>query len=155
MKIYAKIALIILFALGGNLFGKDEISEIYPKALENQVMKVINLPKINDENKFLLKITFGKMMEVNCNDHFFINLKLDKKMLDGYGYNYFVLSGDYEVATTLMQCENDKEVTRFVEFDPKLFLPYKSNLALVFYVPKDFLIKTRIYELKKTQILDK
>lgn len=153
MKICIKITL--LLGIFGLCFASDEISKIYPKPSEKQIMKVLNLPKIADEDKFLVKITFGKMMEVNCNDHFFMNLTLDKKMLNGYGYDYYVLSGKYDVATTLMTCINDKETLKFVEFDPKLFLPYKSNLALVFYLPKDFLIKTRIYELKKSQILSK
>ena len=129
----------------------SSVFAIYPAADSNQTMHKIKFEEKKDEEKYLVKVKFGKNIEVDCNRHFFTNLSLEKKVLEGYGYEYYVLSGDSsKIASTMMFCGDEKKTLKFLEYDPNLILPYNSSLEQVFYTPKDINVKYEIYRLVKS-----
>lgn len=137
MKIFLIFSLFLTILLGS----------VFPNPKPGQKKEILKLEKLENENEYLLKVKFGKNLEVDCNYHFFTSLNLDKKTLDGY--DYYELSGGDNVASTLIGCEDTKKTNKFVEFDPNLIILYNSNLEQVFYIPKDFSVKFEIYRLVK------
>ena len=76
--------------------------DIYPNAEKGMVKHTIVLSQKDDENNYLVKVKFGREEEVDCNQHFLIDGKIEEKILDGYGYNYYVFNGSDKMASTLM-----------------------------------------------------
>ncbi|ASM40019.1 hypothetical protein CSPB12327_08040 [Campylobacter sp. RM12327] len=130
-----------------SLFLTILFGDIFPNPKDGQKKEILKLKKLDSENEYLIKVKFGKNLNIDCNHHFFTDLNLNKKTLDGY--NYYELSGSDKTASTLMDCGDTKKTAKFVEFDPNLIIPYNSNLEQIFYIPKDFSMKFEIYRLVK------
>ncbi|MEQ5432557.1 serine protease inhibitor ecotin [Providencia huaxiensis] len=117
----------------------------YPKAESGMTRHVIELTKQQNENDFMVELVIGKTIKADCNRQWFMG-DLDRKTLEGWGYDYYKL---YEVkgpASTMMGCSEPAK-DRFVttQLGDDAFVRYNSKLPIVVYAPKDMQVKYRIW----------
>lgn len=136
----------ILFSLSISLLAmdKDEFSlEIYPEAKQGMKKVVYLLEKKEKEENYKLEVKFGKDVIVDDNFHHFLGGKVEEKDVEGWGYPYYVFSGDSQMVQTLMAFPVGSETEKRVYYTSATkILPYRSTLPLVFYLPMD--VKTEV-----------
>lgn len=139
--------LIILLSVGvfaqkkTEKFEKLQI-EMFPKAKEGYKQVFIQLPIAKNEDNLKVEFFVGLEKKLDCNNYFLIG-ELKNKDLEGWGYNYYEVDSRGEMGGTKMACPNQKLTNKFVYLQPQI-VGYNSKLPLVFYVPKDFVVKYRI-----------
>ena len=133
------------------IFGFD--TSIFPKTENGEKQVILTLKSLENEDEYLVKVFFGKEMMLDCNAHSFMGLNLERKILQGYGYEYFKLSGRDDIASTMMLCSEPKKLS-FLSFDPNFIVRYNSNYPLIFYVPIDFSVKYEVFKKVESKILD-
>lgn len=117
----------------------------YPKAEEGFRRHVIYLPPLKNEDNARVELIMGKMLEVDCNRHM-LGGKLETKTLEGWGFDYFVLSSVNGPMSTMMACPDGKKTKAFVTINNLNDLKrYNSRLPIVVYAPKDVQVKYRIW----------
>jgi ecotin len=100
-------------------------------------------------------LILGKTMEVDCNRHF-LSGQLKRKVAQGWGYDYFVLSNVSGPASTMMACPPD-EARRAAFVRVSLdqsdaqngWQRYNSKLPIVIYVPDSIEARYRIWTADK------
>lgn len=109
------------------------------------VRKVILLEKLSYEDELNRKIEIipGIYKVVDCNHHSLIG-KLTEKVLEGFGFNYFMFDTKGEVISTLMACPDDETERKYVYADTQ-FLPYQSAMPIVVYLPKGIELQYRVW----------
>lgn len=117
----------------------------YPKAEEGFRRHVIYLPPLKNEDNARVELIMGKTLEVDCNRHM-LGGKLETKTLEGWGFDYFVLSSVNGPMSTMMACPGGKKTKAFVTINNLNDLKrYNSRLPIVVYAPKDVQVKYRIW----------
>lgn len=118
----------------------------YPDASEGQTRQVIYLPQLADESAAKVELQIGKVIEVDCNNHFFGG-NLESQTLEGWGYDYYVVSELKGPMGTMMACPPDfKSTQEFVTMNSLPLIRYNSKLPIVVYVPNDAEVKYRIWK---------
>ncbi|MCL0014180.1 serine protease inhibitor ecotin [Providencia rettgeri] len=117
----------------------------YPKAESGMTRHVIELTKQQNENDFMVELVMGKTIKEDCNRQWFMG-DLDKKTLEGWGYDYYKLDEVKGPASTMMGCSEPAK-DRFVttQLGDDAFVRYNSKLPIVVYAPKDMQVKYRIW----------
>ncbi|EJF7713285.1 serine protease inhibitor ecotin [Providencia rettgeri] len=117
----------------------------YPKAGSGMTRHVIELTKQQNENDFMVELVIGKTIKADCNRQWFMG-DLDKKTLEGWGYDYYKLDEVKGPASTMMGCSEPAK-DRFVttQLGDDAFVRYNSKLPIVVYAPKDMQVKYRIW----------
>lgn len=123
----------------------------FPKAEKGMTRQVIYLPQQENEENFKVELLIGKTLEVDCNRHM-MGGTLDSKTLEGWGYNYFVLSKLSPLASTMMACADDTKRQEFIaaHLGEQAMQRYNSRLPIVVYVPKDVEVRYRIWSASET-----
>ncbi len=118
----------------------------YPQADPGFVRMVIRVPAVELESDRKVEIIVGRVMEVDCNQTWFGG-DLDRRIVEGWGFSYYVLESAGGPASTMMACPPDSEKTEgFVKVRGKGFLErYNSKLPMVVYVPDGFQVRYRIW----------
>ena len=117
----------------------------YPAAEKGQVRHAIFLPAVENEDNLKVELSMGKTMKVDCNRHM-MGGTLESKDLQGWGYNYFVLTSVSQPASTMMACPDNTPKEAFVEIhNANRFERYNSKLPIVVYTPKDVEVRYRIW----------
>ncbi|OAT35034.1 serine protease inhibitor ecotin [Proteus myxofaciens] len=118
----------------------------FPKAEKNQVRHVIELDKIDNEDNYQVELIVGKEIMVDCNHQSF-GAELKSKDLEGWGYNYYVVSDLKGPMSTLMGCMDNTKKPAFVSafLGQDAFTRYNSKLPIVVYAPTDVDVKYRIW----------
>ncbi|AYA39526.1 serine protease inhibitor ecotin [Xenorhabdus nematophila] len=126
---------------------KPEDIAPYPAPAEGMVRSVIDLPKHKNENNYMVELVIGKSLKVDCNHHWFGG-NLETKVLEGWGYNYYVLDKVSGPVSTKMGCPNQEKTLRFVQVQlgKDAFVNYNSKLPIVVYTPKTLKVKYRIWK---------
>ncbi|MDC9598518.1 serine protease inhibitor ecotin [Xenorhabdus anantnagensis] len=131
-----------------SVFADKKLEDIapYPAASEGMVRSVIELPQKEHENNHMVELMIGKDMKVDCNHHWFGGT-LKTKTLEGWGFDYYVLSSVSGPASTKMACPGHKDKMSFVQVQlgKDAFVRYNSKLPIVVYTPKDMTVKYRIW----------
>ncbi|MBV7440353.1 ecotin family protein [Weeksellaceae bacterium TAE3-ERU29] len=125
------------------------ILDVYPPAKEGQERWVIWLTPLQNreaESSKKIEIIPGKVMRVDCNQHF-LNGELKVHDLEGYGYPYYTFETNGGVGATRMLCPDNTTHEEFVKSEPKL-IPYNSQLPLVIYAPKGYEIRVKTWSSK-------
>ncbi|MBT0659356.1 serine protease inhibitor ecotin [Providencia rettgeri] len=117
----------------------------YPKAESGMTRHVIELTKQKNENDFMVELVIEKTIKAVCNRQWFMG-DLDRKTLEGWGYDYYKLDEVKGPASTMMGCSEPAK-DRFVttQLGDDAFVRYNSKLPIVVYAPKDMQVKYRIW----------
>lgn len=142
-------AISLLFSFSVSVFAMqhpDMNLEIYPKAKQGMKKVVYLLEKKEKEEDYKLEIKFGKDLVVDDNLHHFLGGKLEEKDVEGWGYPYYIFSGDSQMAQTLMAFPLGSEREKRVYYPTATkILPYHSKLPLVLYVPEDVKVEVSLW----------
>lgn len=115
----------------------DSVS-MFPQAQEGQKRLVIHLEPKDNEDAFKVELIPGRVEKVDSVNHHFIGGKIQKKTLDGWGYEYYMVSLQKGgVASTRMGLGDETNlVDKFVSSKPKM-IRYNSKLPIVVYLPEE------------------
>ena len=118
----------------------------WPEASSNQKRFMIELPKKADESDKEVELIIGKRMKTDSCNKFFFGGNIEKKTLEGWGYNYYV-ANPTQMAGTRRACIDNKEVEKFVQMGSsrEMKLRYNSKLPIVVYAPKDFEVSYKLW----------
>jgi ecotin len=123
----------------------------FPEAEAGYRRVVIRLPVVDAPDDRRVELMLGKMMEVDCNRHF-LSGQLERKVAQGWGYDYFVLGKVSGPASTMMACPPDEpKRSIFVRVNPgrddaqNEWLRYNPKLPVVIYVPDGIEVRYRIW----------
>jgi ecotin len=118
----------------------------YPAAQKGLVRAAFRLPALDNEADRMVEILVGKILLVDCNRTWFGG-NLEKRVVEGWGYPYFVLEEAGPPASTMMACPPEQEKTEaFVPVRGEGFLVrYNSKLPVVTYLPEGFEVRYRIW----------
>ncbi|MFB2863616.1 serine protease inhibitor ecotin [Aeromonas sp. MdU4] len=117
----------------------------YPPAEKGQVRHVILLPAVDNEDNFQVELAMGKTMTVDCNSYT-MGGHLETNTIQGWGYDYFVLTRVSQLASTMMACTDNSQRDAFVAIqNANRFERYNSKLPIVVYTPKDVEVRYRIW----------
>lgn len=122
------------------------LSEVapFPEAPPGHVRQAIFLSPLENEADAKVELIIGKTIEVDCNNYFFMGM-LEEQTLEGWGYNYYVVSELTGPAGTLMACLDNEKTQRFISMNTGNLLRYNSKLPIVVYVPEDVEVRYRIW----------
>lgn len=148
--ILSLVAAMSLSACAQAVDGLDKVAP-YPKAKEDQVRHVIELENKDNESNYQVELIVGKELMVDCNRQWF-GAELDKKDLEGWGYNYYVLSDLNGPMSTMMGCPDNIKKPAFVQANigQDAFIRYNSKLPIVVYAPVGVDVKYRIWSAADT-----
>lgn len=121
----------------------DEL-KAFPPAPAGQVRRVIMLPAAADEDALKVGVIVGRTMTVDCNRHVF-GARMERRTVEGWGYDYFVVTAGDTPASTRMACPPGSETRRFVRSADEPMLRYNSRLPIVLYAAPDVEIRYRIW----------
>ena len=141
------LALSLLVSSGSVMANTDFEQQLkpYPEAKSGMTRHVIQLTPEQNEDLLKVEIIPGKTLEVDCNIHFFGG-RMEEKIIDGWGYNYYELSEIKGPASTLMACLPNSKKNAFVRVNTDLDLVrYNSKLPIVVYTPTDVELHYRIW----------
>ncbi|WP_020413810.1 ecotin family protein [Microbulbifer sp. VTAC004] len=123
--------------------------DAFPVEVEGKQRHVIQLPKVVDESRFMVELVPGKSEVADCNLQSF-SAPLERQLLPGWGYPYYVLSELKATPDTQKVCAPGSESRRFIRVRAEgLILPYRSNLPLVVYMPQGVQLKYRVWRADK------
>lgn len=122
----------------------------YPKAENGTKRHTIYLPTLKNEDSAKIELIMGKEIEVDCNRHMFGGA-IEEKTLEGWGYNYYVLSDVVGPMSTMMACPGNTKTKKFVTINnTKELVRYNSRLPIVIYAPDDVQVKYRVWNASET-----
>lgn len=122
---------------------RDELVA-FPQAPAGQVRRVIFLPAERDETALRVGVIVGRTMMVDCNRQVFSS-QLEERTVEGWGYNYFVVTNVGPGVSTMMACPNNTRTRQFVRSSDEPLLRYNSRLPLVIFAPADVEVRYRIW----------
>lgn len=124
--------------------------DAFPQTVDGKQRQVIRLPRVVDENRFMVELVPGRNEMVDCNLRSY-RAPLKRETLSGWGYPYYVLGEPRPGPSTLKACPEGSESRRFVRVRGEgLILPYNSQRPLVVYLPEGFELKYRVWRADKT-----
>ena len=126
--------------------GDDADMQPYPVVQNGLVRMVFRVPAIEDESAHKVEIIVGKTQSVDCNRTSFGG-SLERRVVEGWGYSYFVLEKVGGPISTKMACPPaHQNADEFVIVVGDGFLQrYNSKLPMVIYVPEGFGVRYRIW----------
>lgn len=117
---------------------------IFPAAEKGYKKLVIEVPYSgNDKNK-KIEFSVGKWMEVDGCNSFHLAGSLEKKDLQGWGYDYYVFKTEGQVVSTQMGCPTAPKRHLFVSAQPET-VRYNGRMPIVLYVPDEYDAQFKIY----------
>lgn len=127
---------------------------MYPAAKEGFKQVYIQLPVNKNERGLKVEVFIGKDHLTDCNSYFVMG-EVKEETVEGWGYTYFNVLSEGQVAGTLMACPGYKKKNKFVHMSKPLLLDYNSKLPIVVYVPAGLEVRYKIWtagqEMKKAK----
>lgn len=121
----------------------DEL-KAYPEAAAGQTRHVITLPPTQNEDELNVEIIVGQTKTVDCNRHS-LGGELSERVVDGWGYNYYIVPQITAGASTMMGCPPNSERETFVTLPGQTIVRYNSKLPLVVYTPENAEVRYRFW----------
>lgn len=117
----------------------------YPAASADETRHVIRLPVRPNEDDLKVELIIGRTQMIDCNHHS-LGGSIEPRRAQGWGYEYFVVTGRLEGVSTLMGCPDNTRHEAFVRGggEPTL-VRYNSRLPVVVYAPRDIEVRYRIW----------
>jgi ecotin len=123
----------------------------FPESERGYRRIVIRVPAVDTPDDRRVELIFGRTMEVDCNRQV-LSAQLTRKVVQGWGYEYFVLGNVRGPASTLMACPPDEpRRTAFVRIGlgrddaQHGWQRYNPKLPIVVYVPDGIELHYRIW----------
>lgn len=117
----------------------------FPVVVDGKERHVIHLPRAADESRFMVELVPGKTELVDCNLRSY-RASIQRRILDGWGYSYYVLGELEPGPSTRKACSPNSASRRFVPvLGEGLMLPYNSRVPLVVYLPPGLQLKYRVW----------
>lgn len=135
-----------LIALSGSCAaqsGQDDMAP-FPAARQGETRHVIRLPPGRDEDAMRVSVIVGRTQWVDCNRVIF-STHLEERTAEGWGFDYYVVTGGGPGATTMMACPNTEKTQQFVRSAEEPMLRYNSRIPLVVFAPNEFQVRYRIW----------
>lgn len=148
------MAAVVTGLAGTLIYAADAPKDTYhmfPKPSKGYVRYIVEVPKTDKDNDRRIEVLIGKKMMVDCNYHTFWG-KIEKFPVKGWGYHYYKISDIRNGPTTMRACPGPKKeafISLALPSEEKL-IPYNSRLGRVFYVPKGFEVRYRIWKAEET-----
>ena len=120
----------------------------FPASKDGMERYVILLPEKQrgEEDAFRVELIAGKEMMTDGTNLYHLGATIESRDLEGWGYNYYVVTGPGEAASTLMApVPGAPQVKKFVTGLPLMIL-YNSRLPIVIFAPKGMEIRYRIWK---------
>jgi len=138
--------LLSFLLIAATLQGAESLKP-FPPAGEGMTRIAISLPAEKNEELLKVELLIGKREMLDPANRYFFGGVLEKKSLEGWGYDYFILKSLGVMAGTLMAIDPSlPKVERFITLggEPELHR-YNSRLPMVIYVPKGVEVRYRIW----------
>lgn len=119
-------------------------TNIFPAPEKGYKKMVIEVPHSDNDANKKIEFRIGKMMEVDGCNHFGLQGTLEKKDLQGWGYDYYVFKTGGEVISTQMACPGMPKRNLFVS-NQATMVDYNGKMPIVFYVPEEYDIQFKIF----------
>ncbi len=143
MKKVIGLFLVFLSLTTGAMAQKVDVS-IFPKPEKGYKQMVIEVPHSKQDANKKIEFTVGKMMEVDgCNNYGLMGT-LEKKDLQGWGYDYYVFTSKGDVFSTQMGCPDAPKRHLFVSSQPET-TRYNGRMPIVIYVPEEYEVRFKIF----------
>lgn len=124
--------------------------EAFPLTHKGLVRQVIFLPKKTKEDLLKVELQVGKIFELDTINQYFLMGELQQKILQGWGFSYYVLQTSGDLGGTLMAIHPDTpKEKRFVSLAEETIIRYNSEMPIVVYLPKGFELRYRIWKTKR------
>ncbi|CAM42071.1 putative ecotin [Leishmania braziliensis MHOM/BR/75/M2904] len=124
----------------------------YPKPTSRQRRYVILLDPKGDNaelNDYKVELIPGRVKLLDGANHYFLGGKIEEKTIDGWGYPYYVVTLAEMAGTAMLPLGNAAhKKLRFVPLHTSSLYRYNSKLPIVVYVPKDGVLRYRIWTAK-------
>jgi ecotin len=141
---------LVLMILGSNLHAQNKPN--YPEPKEGFKRVDLILPKVKDDKKYKVEISFSTEAEiVDCaNGSFSFNRKSMKEeyAILPYRYPYFIIEN--KAADILVSrdsdCKSEKKVKKKIYTGEVIMIEYQSSYPRPFYIPEDWTLEYRIWE---------
>lgn len=105
---------------------------------------VIEVPYSNNDQNKKIEFAIGKMTEVDGCNSYGLQGTLEKKDLQGWGYEYYVFKTKGEIISTQMACPDMPKRNLFVS-NQGTTLNYNGRMPVVIYVPEEYDVQFKIY----------
>ncbi|WP_437497774.1 ecotin family protein [Sorangium sp. So ce1099] len=123
-----------LLATPASAYDSEDLNP-YPPTMNGKRRIVIELPQLEDEDLARMEISFSKILEnSDCNKKW-VNGTIKEGTIEGWGYPYWEVNSNGDIAGTLMGCGDRPTKTERV-FGAREMIRYNSRLPLVIYVPE-------------------
>jgi len=120
-------------------------TDIFPAAKDGYKKLVIEVPHSANDDQKKIEFSVGKWMDVDACNHHRLMGTLEKKDLEGWGYNYYEFTSKGEVMSTMIGCLDNSTRHLFVSAEPEM-VRYNGKLPIVIYVPEDMDVQFKIYK---------
>lgn len=120
-------------------------TDIFPAPEKGYKKMIIEVPHSKSDDSKKIEFTVGKWMEVDGCNHFSLQGTLEKKDLQGWGYDYYVFTTNGQVVSTQMACPGAPNRHLFVSAQPQM-TRYNGKLPIVIYVPEEYEVQFKIYK---------
>lgn len=71
-----------------NDYRAQEATKMFPAPAAGMVQHILSLPKLENEDDYMIEIQIGQTQMVDCNKHG-LNGELKELTVQGWGYNYY------------------------------------------------------------------
>lgn len=124
------------------------ILESYPSSIKGYDRYVLLLtPRGKTQQQFTdlkVEIIPGVVKKVDCNKHGLVG-KIEKKTVEGYGYDYYMYKSEGKYYSTRMGCPDNSLESKFITGETEI-IDYNDKMPVVIYVPNGFEIRYRVWE---------
>lgn len=139
--------------------GADDL-KAFPAAKAGMERYVIRVPAVSapdEPEQHRVEVIVGKRLQVDCNRQH-LGAQVDKKIAQGWGYDYYEVSRITGPISTMMACppgETGTETFVQANADALASLRYNPRLPIVIYVPSGIEVRYRIWNAGPSQGVDK
>ncbi|MCG9696604.1 serine protease inhibitor ecotin [Shewanella sp. Isolate11] len=122
-----------------------ETTKMFPAPDTEMVQHILTLNKLSNEPQYRVEIEIGQMQMVDCNQYS-LQGDLAEQTLKGWGYTYYQVTEVKPGISTRKACISQTKQQGFIPLQQTLMLKYDSRLPKVFYLPKDVVLRYRIWQ---------
>ncbi|GIU14022.1 serine protease inhibitor ecotin [Shewanella morhuae] len=130
-------------------YSLQEVTKMFPAPSAGMVQHILTLPKLENEDDYMIEIQIGQTKMVDCNKHR-LNGELKERTVEGWGYNYYQVDEISAGPSTMMACSDTAKQSAFIQIPDELILRYDSRLPNVFYLPEGTEIRVRTWKVDST-----